>query len=171
MTPQHAVESHARNAEFLRGQRDVLLRPGERLHESGALRVGSWQRPDRRRDRSLGWLAEAGQIVERDNRRIADHHRASNRRHEFPHIAGPVVPAQCVHGFGSETRDLATEMRRRLTERMLRQQRDVIRPLAQRRHHQRQDVEPIVQVLAETPFADRLAQAHVGGGNDTDVDR
>lgn len=39
MAPKHAIESHARDAKFLRCQRDILLRTGQRLHQRPAFLV------------------------------------------------------------------------------------------------------------------------------------
>ncbi len=47
---------------------------------------------------------------------------------------------------------------------------DVLGPLAQRRQQQREDVEPIIEVLAESPLADQNLQVLVGGRDDADVD-
>ena len=44
------------------------------------------------------------------------------------------------------------------------------RPLAERRELDREDVEPVVEVLAERLLADGLEQVAVGGGDDADVD-
>ena len=42
--------------------------------------------------------------------------------------------------------------------------------LAQRRHIQRQDIQPVIQILAETALGDRLAQSHIGRRNDPHID-
>ena len=52
---------------------------------------------------------------------------------------------------------------------MLRQQRDVFRPLAQRRQVDRDHMYPIVEILTEFSFTDRLVQVLVGGGNEPHV--
>ena len=50
------------------------------------------------------------------------------------------------------------------------QQRDVLRPLAQRRKQDREDAEAIVQVFAERLLADGLEQVAVGRRDDADID-
>ena len=50
------------------------------------------------------------------------------------------------------------------------QQRDVLRPLAERGKRDREDAESIVQVLAERLLADGFEQVAVGGGDDPDID-
>ena len=53
---------------------------------------------------------------------------------------------------------------------VLDEQRDVLRPLAQRRQRDRDDVEPVVQVLPEPAVRDELPQVAVGRGDDAHVD-
>ena len=53
---------------------------------------------------------------------------------------------------------------------MLHQQRDVVLAVAQRRQLDRDDVQPVEQVLAELAFLHHLAQVDVGRGDDPDVD-
>jgi nitroreductase len=60
--------------------------------------------------------------------------------------------------------------RRELVEKVLRQERDVLRPITERRDLDREDTQPVVQVLTERLFADGLLHVTVGGGDDTDVD-
>ena len=50
------------------------------------------------------------------------------------------------------------------------EQRDVGRALAQRRHLEGDDVEPVVEVLAELPLRDHLLEVAVGRRDDADVD-
>ena len=55
-------------------------------------------------------------------------------------------------------------------EEVLDERRDVLAALAQRRHGQVDDVEPVEQVLAERALRDHVAQVAVGRGDDADVD-
>jgi alpha-D-ribose 1-methylphosphonate 5-triphosphate synthase subunit PhnL len=59
---------------------------------------------------------------------------------------------------------------RHAREKVLRQQRNVLAPLAQRRQLRRDHVEAVVQVLAELAAGDRLLQVAVGGRDDAHVD-
>src|ERR1051326_2326264 len=52
---------------------------------------------------------------------------------------------------------------------MLREPRDIFQPLAQWRRRDRRYVEPVVQILAETPFGDSFLQIDIGCGDDADV--
>ena len=53
---------------------------------------------------------------------------------------------------------------------MLDQQRDVLAPFAQRRHLDRDDVEPVEQVLEELAVGDQLPQIAIGRGDHAHVD-
>ena len=50
------------------------------------------------------------------------------------------------------------------------EQRDVLAPIAQRRHGERKHVEPVEQIAAEAPLPHFLVQIAVGGGDDAHVD-
>ena len=45
----------------------------------------------------------------------------------------------------------------------------VVLALAQGGHHYLYGIQPVVEILAEFPLSDRIAQVHVGRGNDADV--
>ena len=49
------------------------------------------------------------------------------------------------------------------------QRRNVIAPLAQGWQHDREDVEPVVEVVAETPLGDHLLEVALRAGDDADV--
>lgn len=51
----------------------------------------------------------------------------------------------------------------------LAERREVVQALAQRRDLDRQDVQPVVEVSAETAFAHRLLQVDGSGGDQADV--
>ena len=50
-----------------------------------------------------------------------------------------------------------------------RELRQVLDPVAQRRHPDRDDVDPVVEVLAERPFLDRLLEVDVGRRDQPEV--
>jgi hypothetical protein len=50
------------------------------------------------------------------------------------------------------------------------QERDIGPPLAERRHREGEDVEPVIEVLAERPGGDRGGQVAVRRGDHADVD-
>ena len=58
---------------------------------------------------------------------------------------------------------------RELLDEVVGQQQDVGLALAQRRHEDREHVQPVVEILAELAGGDRLLQILVGGGDQADV--
>ena len=59
---------------------------------------------------------------------------------------------------------------RELLHEVVGQQRDVLRPVLEVRQRDRDDVQPVVEVLAEGPLLDGLLEVPVGGGDHPDVD-
>ena len=53
---------------------------------------------------------------------------------------------------------------------VLREQRDVVAPLAQRRERDREDIQSIVEIVPESILPDFVRQITIGGGNDPHVD-
>ena len=52
---------------------------------------------------------------------------------------------------------------------MVRQQRDILPTLAQRRQRHHRDIQPIVEIFAKAALADCLGQVDVSGGNYPDI--
>jgi len=89
---------------------------------------------------------------------------------ELADIAGPVVLRQGIHRLGGETRGLVVGTRAVTLEQVVGQQRYVAATVAQRRHGDREDVEAIVEILAEAAGAHFALEIAVGGGQHTRVD-
>ena len=79
----------------------------------------------------------------------AQHHRALDHVLELAHVARPVVVHQQVERFRRELEFGTRVLLAVLLEEVLHQQRDVVLALAQRRQLDRDDVQPVEQVLAE----------------------
>ena len=88
---------------------------------------------------------------------------------ELADVAGPVIAHQHVDRRRRDALDVLAVLARELLEEVVGQQQDVGLPLAQRRHEDREDVQPVVQVLAERPAGDRLLEVLVGGRDQADV--
>ena len=58
-----------------------------------------------------------------------------------------------------------------LFQKVVHQQRDVFPALAQRRHADRNDVQPVIKILAKNVFGNRLVEVAVGGGDHAHIDR
>ena len=89
---------------------------------------------------------------------------------QFADIPGPSVIAQASHGFLADSLDAFADAHGELVDQEMDEQRDVLLAIPQRRQMDGEDVETIVQVLAERLLADRLEQVAVGGRDDADID-
>ena len=72
--------------------------------------------------------------------------------------------------LGRDSRDVQAHAGVHAVEEVLHQQRDVLAPVTQSWQMQGEDVEPVVQVLAECSPLDLLGQVTRGGGHHADVD-
>src|SRR5208282_5871092 len=89
---------------------------------------------------------------------------------ELAHIARPIVVHQELHRGVRETSRRLVVFAAELVEKALDELRDIFLALAEGRQLQRNDVEAVIQVLAETAFANQLHQIFVGGGKNANVD-
>src|SRR5882724_10336854 len=89
---------------------------------------------------------------------------------ELAHVPLPFVRAERSVGVGGEGPRRALQARRGRGEEVLDQERQVLDPLAQRRQQDRDDVQPVVQVLAEAPRLHLGLEVLVGGREDAHVD-
>src|SRR5213594_539444 len=90
---------------------------------------------------------------------------------QLAHVARPVVARQHLERARRHAAHVAVALARRLTHEVLDQVRDVLPPLAERRHADRHDVQAIVEVLAELARPHRGSEIHVGCGAHAHVDR
>ena len=74
-----------------------------------------------------------------------------------------------LHGLARHLGDLLAHARGEFLEEGPDQHRDVLGPLAQRRHADGKHVEPVVEIFPEAPVAQILGQVTVGGRDDSDV--
>ena len=89
---------------------------------------------------------------------------------QLPYVARKVEPPQVLdHGLG-QTLGLDSELLRAARQEMPRQQRNILAPLAQRRHTDPNDVQPMVEILAEAALAHARFEILVGRGDDAHVD-
>ena len=118
-----------------------------------------------------GW---GGLQEQRDLRRVdqrARHHdqQPLDQVAQLPDVARPVIELHHFQRLWGDVFDPQPLFLRMHAEKMPGQQRDVLFPLAQRRDHHRQHVQPIEQVVPEIPLLDFLGQILVGGRDDPDV--
>ena len=88
--------------------------------------------------------------IARCDRRAGGHqHAALDRVLELAHVARPRMPQQRVHGRVVEARQILPIPPRMLLEKVERERRNVVTPIAQRRQHDFNRVETEQQVLPE----------------------
>src|SRR5712664_556683 len=96
-------------------------------------------------------------------------HRALNNIFEFAHIAGPIVIHQKLQrGRGEVAQRLVVFLAIALEE-VSEQRGHVFATVAQRRQPEVDDVQAMIQIFAEAPFAYEHQQFHVGGGDDAHI--
>ena len=84
-------------------------------------------------------------------------------------LPGHQYDAQDLHRRLGDALDVSPELHVVAAQEEAREVGQILDPIAQRRHLDRHDVEPVVQVLAEPPFLDRLVEIDVGGGDQPQV--
>src|SRR3954466_14966776 len=123
------------------------------------------------RDRIPGTEQHAGGQATRPHRaagaRLDD---ALARVLEFAHVPRPAIAREGVADRRRHGGHLDAAQAREALEEEVGQDGDVLAALAQRRQHQRQHVEAVVQVLAEIALGDHLLEIFLGPGNHAHVD-
>ena len=102
------------------------------------------------------------QIVGLDETFGSRHRAALDDVLEFADVARPGVVHHRGEGFRADFLRDETAVGREAGQKVLDEQRDVVLALAQRRHDQMDDVEPVEEVFAELPLRDHVAQVPVG---------
>ena len=88
---------------------------------------------------------------------------------ELAHVSGPRVGHEQGHHIGGE-RNLSSVRACGLpVDEKLREERDVVDPLPERRHQNRNDTEPVVEILPEPARGDLRLEVLVGGADDPHV--
>ena len=90
-------------------------------------------------------------------------HRALDDVLQLADVAGPVIRAERGHGRLTDPAERLPDLARGLARAVLGEERDVLGPLPQRRHPDREHVEPEEEVGAEPPLAHRFLQVPVRG--------
>ena len=90
---------------------------------------------------------------------------------EFADVTRPAVLVQRRAGPGVDPLHLLVVFPGKLFDERCGKQRDVFLPLPQRRHVYVDHVEPVKEILPETPRLNLRPQVSVGGGDDADIHR
>src|SRR2546428_286597 len=90
---------------------------------------------------------------------------------QLAHVPRPVVARQHLERARRHAPHVAVALARGLPDEVLDEERNVLAPLAERRHVDRHDVQAIVEVLTELARPHRGLEVDVGRGDDAHVDR
>src|SRR6266851_5405757 len=165
-----------RDAENGRGMGAIAEAMLQRLDDEVAKHIGDGaadQRAARLRAHALCFAVLAGRQHDGVRAELAAARQEDGAMHgvlQLAHIAAPGVAAQHVAQRDGNAAVFDAVRRRVFLGEMLGERLDVLRPLAQRRDAQIDDVEAEIEILAEAAFADLLFEVAVGGGDQADVD-
>ena len=122
---------------------------------------------------SIRLLRDATRSARQGNRELrptGHDHRALHDIAQFPDVSRPLVLLQRGQALARNSLDSLAERCRELVDETPDQQRDVFGAIAERRHVNRKDIQPVVEVVAERAFGDELLEIAMRGGDDTHVD-
>ena len=88
-------------------------------------------------------------------------HRLADRPLQLPHVARPGIAAEDLQGFRRQRTEIGAQLAVEAEQEVVRQFRDVLAPLPQRRHPQRQALQPVIQVGAEAALGHQPLQVLV----------
>ena len=115
---------------------------------------------------AFGGVAHARRQMIRQNQfALGKQHRPLHRVAQLAHVARPSVILQARHRRLGQPRAAPGKFR----QEQVRQRQNVLAPLAQRPDIQLHHVQPVKQILAETPGLHLLLQVPVARGEDADV--
>src|SRR4029453_9264447 len=171
---QLVVKGFEADAQDLGGPRLVIPHRGQRLEDHVALYLLELH-PHREWRARAGLLDAtragrfAGEVRGGDELARAGDHGALQRVAELADIAGPVVRDQEAQRSLVHPADLPLVLAVELLHEGLDEERDVLAPGAQRGQGEREDVEPVVQILAKAAVLEAARGLLVGGGEHAHV--
>src|SRR5436190_2183210 len=119
---------------------------------------------------SGGRAAAQGKILRGHHGAGAQQDRALDHVFELPDVPRPIVRLQLPERLAGDVGHVLPELGGEALQEVVDQQGDVLPAVAQRRHVDRDDVEPVIEVLPEPLLLDQLLERPVGRRNDADVD-
>src|SRR5262249_13111201 len=102
---------------------------------------------------------------------VTEDHGALDHVLKLPDVARPGIRFEQRRGLRARSSEPPSGSRRESIDEVLDQKRDVLAPFTQRWDPDREDVQAIEQVLAESPLRDLRLQIPVRGTDDANVDR
>ena len=107
-----------------------------------------------------------GEVFGLDLRALREQDGALDGVLELAYVPAPRLAAQVVRGVRSEARDVTPVTAGPALEERAREQHDVVSAVAQRRHPELDDAQPIVEVLAERARLHVGVERPIGGSDD-----
>src|SRR5262245_7322526 len=147
----------------------VLGTQHRRSADRGARVDRGWRRRDRRAE-ALDVGGDLRQLGHRQLRPIGQHHGTEYGVLELAHVAGPGVAGEQLHRLLGHAGHAPALLGGKAGEEVHGQLRHIVEAVAQRRHPDREDVEAIVEVLAELAVLDQLDHVAVGGRDQAKID-
>jgi len=111
------------------------------------------------------------QISSREHRRGAPDHRALDDVAQLSNVSRPRMSSEGIQAVLAHTLDSLPVFPVEFLDEVLDEQRQILEPVSQRRQLDGVNVKTVVEVLAQSPLADRLMQRTIGCGEDAHVDR
>ena len=162
------------DAEDLGGARLVLARVLERQPDQPGLgfvdRHAGRQQHRRRRIVLLGVGQRRRQVRRLDQVAAGEDRRPLDHVAQLADVARPGVVLEQAHGVLVDALDRLAVARVELVQEGLDEERDVFLALAQRRQLDGEDVQAVVEILAQLAAADGFGRIDVGRGDDPHVD-
>ena len=101
--------------------------------------------------------------------RVAHQHGAFDDVFQFAHIAGPVIAGQHVDGRRRNSPDVLRVFLGILLQKVIAKQQQIGLSLAQRRNEDREDIQSIVEILAERSLGDGCLKILIGCRDQTHI--
>ncbi len=85
-------------------------------------------------------------------------------------VTRPAILQELLHGALADALDALADPTHEVIDEKVREERDVLGTIAERREMNGEDVQSVVKILAESFFLNRFQEVAVGGGDDADID-
>src|SRR6267378_1045896 len=135
--------------------------------EAAAAWLGRWRRSRGLVADALAGSEQIGPDLERRSRRQND--RTLDNVLQLAHVAGPRVADEQVHRLGRDAFGRLAESPGEATDEERHELGDLLDALAQRRRTDREDAQPVEEVVAKPAAPHRVLEIAIGGRDDTDV--
>ncbi len=132
--------------------------------------VDRWRKRGRSCAAARGSRGQVGQVVRVEGPPVVEHDGVLHHVAQLAHVARPPVRGQQLARRRRELRRLASELPGEATGEELREEEQLGRPLAQRRHLEGEGADAVVEILAKAPLGHRASKLAVRGAEDADVD-